>query len=79
VTAIVTIPYDKRVHRIAFPQRAVASATLVDEVDRGELEALLRSTSVIESHRSGERWLIEPGDDYVGEHPRSYRVLEWEL
>lgn len=68
MTAIVTIPYDKRVHRIAFPQRAAASATLVDEADRGELEALLRSTSVIESHRSGERRLVEPGDDYVGEH-----------
>jgi hypothetical protein len=68
MTAIVTIPYDKRVHRIAFPQRAATSATLVDEADRGELEALLRSTSVIESHRSGERRLLEPGDDYVGEH-----------
>jgi hypothetical protein len=68
MTAIVTIPYDKRVHRIAFPQRSAASATLVDDADRGELEALLRSTSVVESHRSGERRLVEPGDDYVGEH-----------
>ena len=66
--AIVTIPYDKRVHRIAFPLRSALTATLVDEADRGELEALLQSTSVIESHRAGERRLVEPGDDYVGEH-----------
>jgi hypothetical protein len=56
------------VHRIAFPQRARESATLVDEADRGELEALLRTTSVIESHRAGELRLFESGDDYVGEH-----------
>lgn len=68
MTAIATIAYDKRVHRVAFPQRSPLTATLVEEVDRGELEALLATTSVIESHRAGELRIVEAADDYVGEH-----------
>ena len=35
--------------------------------DRAYLEALLASTSVIESHRAGNRRIVVPQDDYVGD------------
>jgi RES domain-containing protein len=68
MNSIVAIAYDQRVHRISFPQRSALTATLVDPTDRGELEALLASTSVIESHRAGERRIVAIDEDYVGEH-----------
>ena len=67
MSAIATIAYDKRVHRIAFPQRSPLTETLVDPGDRADLEALLASTSVIESHRAGNRRIVAPEDDYVGD------------
>jgi RES domain len=80
MTAIPTIDYDKRVHRVAFPQRAAQTETLVDPEDRSVLAALLASTSVIESHRAGDRKIVAPQDDYVGDHreyvlaPFAYRA-----
>ncbi|MGH7706771.1 MAG: RES family NAD+ phosphorylase, partial [Vulcanimicrobiaceae bacterium] len=67
MTASATIAYDKRVHRIAFPLRSPLTETLVDPTDRVDLEALLASTSVIESHRSGDRRIVAPDADYVGD------------
>src|ERR1700681_4374567 len=81
MTAIATVDYDARVHRIAFPQRSPLTETLVDAEDRSALAALLASTSVIESHRAGERRIVAPEDDYVGDHrdyvlaPFAYRAV----
>ncbi len=65
---IATVAYDKRVHRIAFPQRSPLTASLVEPRDRGDLETLLATTSVIESHRAGDQRIVPPEDDYVGDH-----------
>jgi RES domain-containing protein len=68
MTAFATVDYDERVHRIAFPQRSPLTETLVDTEDRSALAALLASTNVIEAHRAGDRRIVAPEDDYVGDH-----------
>jgi hypothetical protein len=68
VSGFATVAYDQRVHRVAFPQRSPLTITLVDSNDRADLEALLDSTNLVESHRAGERRIVAPEDDYVGDH-----------
>ena len=68
MSAFATTAYDKRVHRVAFPQRSPLTETLVDAGDRNDLEALLASTNLVESHRAGERRIVSLEDDYVGAH-----------
>jgi len=68
VSGFATVAYDQRVHRVAFPQRSPLTLTLVDPNDRADLEALLASTNLVESHRAGERRIVAPEDDYVGDH-----------
>jgi hypothetical protein len=68
VSGFRSIAYDKRVHRIAFPLRSPLTQTLVDSSDRGDLEALLASTNLVESHRAGDRRIVPAEDDYVGDH-----------
>lgn len=80
MSSFTSIAYDKRVHRVAFPQRSPITLTLVDPEDYADLEALLDSTSLVESHRRGDRRIVEQDDDYVGNHreyvlaPFAYRV-----
>jgi hypothetical protein len=62
---IVTRPYDQRLHRVAYPQRAAETDQLGS---RADLDALLATTNVIEQHRAGERHIVPTEDDYVGAH-----------
>lgn len=68
MSGFATVAYDRRVHRVAFPLRSPLTLTLVDPNDRADLEALLASTNLVESHRAGERRIVPPADDYVGDH-----------
>ena len=60
-------PFDAIVHRCAKPlSHPVLS--LVRPSDAAELRSLIDITDPVERHRSGERPLFEPADDYVGNH-----------